>query len=441
MQKLVFTIALAFFAFVANSQSAEDVAKMLDKKKFKEAKEGIDKLTANSNDAYAWLLKAQVYNAISTDEALKASVPDACETAFEAYRKAYDANPNLNQIKLDFYQTAYRAYDCVGSKAALAFQSSKYPEALDTYKKLLGYGNYLNSKNLTNNGYPPKFDTAVIFYVGYIAMKLDKEDDAVTYFSKIANAKIGKDADYIIPYQYLAYYFKEKKDEESFRKYINIGKQLYPDAPYFYGLLVDWNRDKIEEVLKSKKTIDWVKDNNYYPEIFESYEQIIKLQPDSVRNYLVYANDMFEYLFVKNQDKLTDSVPNHDLLISRIDQNAHLSIKGDSLNSYMILTGLYYNLGLEQSSSADRIKTSTKPDDIKKRKDLIAKAVVFYDKAIPYAEQAVKLLEETPIQTMKNSEKQRLKNLYGWLSDMYRSKGNKAKTDEYDKKWDAVNLK
>jgi hypothetical protein len=50
-------------------------------------------------------------------------------------------------------------------------------------------------------------------------------------------------------------------------------------------------------------------------------------------------------------------------------------------------------------------------------------------------------MEITPQANMKSSEKQRLKNLYGWLSDMYRAKGNKPKADEFDKKWDAVNLK
>src|SRR5258705_4887122 len=256
MQKFLFTIAIAFTALIVNGQTADDAFKLLDKRKLKDAKEAIDKLTAdpNSKDAYAWLVKAQVYNAIANDDAMKASVPDAYEQAFEAYKKAYDANPNLTQLKLDFYQTAYRAYDGVASRASLAFQNSNYPVAFDTYKKLLGYGTYLNTKGLANNGFPAKFDTAVIFYMGYIAMKLDKEEDAVTYFSKLANAKIGKEADYIIPYQYLAYTYKEKKDAENFKKYYDLGRQLYPQSPYFSSLKVDWARD-----------------NNNYPELFEAY--------------------------------------------------------------------------------------------------------------------------------------------------------------------------
>ena len=425
MQKFLFTIAIALTALIANGQTADDAFKLYDKKKLDKAKEMIDKLTSdpNSKDAYAWLVKAQVYNAIAVDDAMKESVPDAYEQAFEAYKKAYDLNPNLNQLKLDFYQTAYRAYDGVAGKASLAFQNSNFPLAFDTYKKLLAYGTYLNAKGLSNNGFPAKFDTAVIFYMGYIAMKLDKEDDAVTYFSKLANAKIGKEADYIIPYQYLAYTYKEKKDAENFKKYYDLGRQLYPNSPYFSSLKVDWARD-----------------NNNYPELFEAYEELIPLQPDSVKHHLIYANDMFEWAFVKNPDKRPE---NFDMLAARIDQNLQITLKSgyDSLNALLLLTGLYYNQGYDLSTELDKIKASKKPEDIKKAKDLTAKAVVLYDKSIPYAQQAVTILERKGIDKMKTSEKQTIKNLYGWLGDMWRLKGDKVKADDYDKKWDAVKLK
>jgi len=439
MQKFLFTIAIALTTIIANGQTADDAFKLLEKRNLNKAKEMIDKLTAdpNSKDAYAWLVKAQVYNAIAVDDAMKESVPDAYEQAFEAYKKSYDANPNLTQIKLDFYQTAYRAYDGVASRASLAFQNSKYPLAFDTYKKLLGYGTYLNTKGLANNGFPAKFDTAVIFYMGYIAMKLDKEDDAVTYFSKLANAKIGKEADYIIPYQYLAYTYKEKKDAENFKKYYEIGRQLYPNSSYFPSLKIDWARD-----------------NKNYPELFDAYEELIPLQPDSVKHHLIYANDMFEWAFVKNADKRPE---NFDVLAAKIDQHLQISLKSgnDSLNALLLLTGLYYNQGYDLSTEIDKIKTSTKPDDVKKRKDMRAKAAVLYDKSMPYAQLAVAIQERKGIATMKTSEKQTIKNLYGWLGDMYRLKGDKAKddgdavnskaliakADEFDKKWDAVSLK
>lgn len=437
MQKFLFTIAIALTALITNAQTAEDAAKQLDKRNLSKAKEIVDKLISdpNSKDAYAWLVKAKVYNAIATDDAMKASVPDAYEQAFEAYKKAFDINPNLLQLKLDAYQAAYIAYDGTAQRASMAFQNSNFPLAFDTYKKLLSYGTYLNTKGLATNNFPPKFDTAVIFYLGYIAMKLDKEDDAINYFTKIANAKIGKEQDYIIPYQYLAYTYKDKKDAENFKKYFDLGRQLYPNSPYFPSLKIDWARD-----------------NNNYPELFEAYEELIPLQPDSIKHHLIYANDMFEWLFVKNADKRPD---NFEELAARIDQHLQISLKGgyDSLNSLLLLTGLYYNQGYELANQVDKIKTSTKPDDVKKRKDLRTKAGGFYDKSIPYAEKAVSMMERKG--TMKTSEKQTLKNLYGWLGDMYRLKGEKAKedgdaagsktliakADDYDKKWEAVNLK
>jgi tetratricopeptide (TPR) repeat protein len=439
MQKFLFTVAIAFTALMVNAQSAEEAFKHLEKRKLDKAKEIIDKLTAdpNNKDAYAWLVKAQVYNAIAVDDAMKASVPDAYEQAFEAYKKAYDANPNLNQLKLDFYQAAYRAYDGVASKASLAFQNSDFNLAFDTYKKLLSYGTYLNNKGLANNGFPAKFDTAVIFYMGYIAMKLDKEEDAITYFSKLANARIGKEADYIIPYQYLSYTYKEKKDTENFKKYYDLGRTLYPNSPYFPSLKIDWARD-----------------NNNFPELFEAYEELIPLQPDSVKHHLIYANDMFEWSFVKNADKRPDDFP---ILVAKMDDHLKQSLKAgyDSLNTLLLLTGLYYNQGYDLATEIDKIRSSTKPDDVKKRKDMRTKAAVFYDKSIPYSQMAVTIMERKMIANMKTSEKQTIKNLYGWLGDMYRLKGEKAKddgdaanaklliakADDYDKKWDAVSLK
>ena len=73
-------------------------------------------------------------------------------------------------------------------------------QLLKVIKKPLKYGDYLKSKNLSYSGYSvPKLDTGMVFMAGYTAMKLDKTDDALKYFAQIAEAKIGKEADYADP--------------------------------------------------------------------------------------------------------------------------------------------------------------------------------------------------------------------------------------------------
>jgi len=421
MQKLFLTIAVLFAVAILKAQTPQDAQKALEGKKLDKAKEIVDKLTADPNQksAYAWLAKAQVYNALAIDDKFKTAVPDAYEQAFEAYKKAYEIDPNDNSIKLDFFKSPFVSYEGEANKAAQAYQANNMAGAFEAYKKTIEYGTWLNEKHLSFNNFSvPKVDTSMVFMAGFTAMKQDKKEDAVTYFSRLADAKIGKEADYVIPYQYLASYYKTKKDEANFNKYVELGRQTYPNDPYFITIKIDKARE----------------DNNY-PELFSAYEQLIALQPDSLSNQLSYASEMFDYLYIKNADK---KPTDYDAIASKIEANVQKNLAKDyeQLSSNLIIAQLYYNQGLDQATEAEKIK-STKPEDVKKKNDLKAKAIAKYDRALPYTEKVTALLEEKGT-AVNGREKHTLKNMYIMLGDMYSAKGNKAKADEYDKKYSAM---
>jgi len=252
---------------------------------------------------------------------------------------------------------------------------------------------------------------------GYTAMKLDKIDDALKYFGPIAEAKIGKEADYVIPYQFLAYQYKARKDEANFKKYVELGRQVYPKDPYFVTIKIDWARE-----------------NNNYPELFNGYEELTALQPDSLNNNLSYASEMFDYLFIKNPDK---KPADYDAIGTKIETqiNKTLSKDYDPLSSNLIIGQLYYNQGLDQATEADKVK-GAKPEDTKKKADLKAKAAAKYAQAIPHIEKVTSMLEGKG--TVSGKEKSTLRNMYIMLGDMYTATGNKAKAGEYDKKYAAL---
>jgi len=421
MRKSIFTITLAIATFITHAQSVEDVRKALDKKDNGKAKEIIDKITAdpNSKNVEAWYLKTQVYNALAVDDKFKATIPDAYEQAFDAFKKAVDIDPNNKMILLDLYKSGFIAYEGVANKAAGAYQANNMAAAFDTYKKAIEYGAYLNAKNLSFGGFSvPKLDTGMVFMAGYTAMKLDKKDDATIYFTRMANAKINTEADYIIPYQFLAFQYKAKKDDENFKKYAALGRQLYPKDPYFVTIKLDWARD-----------------NNNFPELFNSYEELIVLQPDTLNNYLSYASEMFTYLYKNTDTKPTD----FEAIAGKIDSNLTRTISRgyEVQNSNLIMAQLYYNQGLDFATEADKLKTSTKPDDVKKKNDFKAKAIAKYDGAIPYAEKVAAAIEAKQA-TMRPADKGTLKNMYIILAEMYTLKANKPKADEYDKKYAAL---
>jgi len=423
MRKSIFIAAiLAISSFIAGAQTVDDALKQLGKNNDK-AKEAIDKLTAdpNSKNAEAWYVKAQIYNALATDDKFKTSVPDAYEQAFEAFKKAYDIEPNNKRMLLDLYKTGFVAYEGVANRAAAAYQANNMAAAFEAYKRALEYGDYLKAKNLSYSGYSvPKLDTGMVFMAGYTAMKLEKNDDALKYFGQIADAKIGKEADYIIPYQFLSYQYKAKKDEANFKKYTDLGRQVYPNDAYFVTIKLDWARDK-----------------NDYPALFAAYDELVALQPDSLNNTLSYASEMFDYLFIKNT---TDKKPfDYDAVAAKIETQVKklISKDYDPLSANLILGQLYYNQGLDQVAESDKIK-GTKPEDTKKKADLKAKAITRYELAIPYTEKVASLLEQKGMATLNGKEKHTLKNMYIMLGDMYTLKGDKVKAADYDKKYSSM---
>jgi len=422
MCKLVTTLILAIATFVAGAQTVDDALKQLGKSNDK-AKEAIDKITAdpaNAKNADAWYAKAQIYNALATDDKFKASIPDAYDQAFEAFKKAYEVDPNNKRMVVEQYKTGFVAYEGVANRAAAAYQANNLAAAFEGYKKTLEDGDYLKSKDLAYGGYKvPKIDTGMLFMAGYTAMKLDKKDEAMTYFVKLADAKIGKEPDYVIPYQFLSYQYKEKKDEANFKKYSQLGREIYPKDPYFVTV-----------------NLDWARENNKYPELFAAYEQLIAQQPDSLNNNLSYASEMFDYLFIKNPDS---KPADYDAIAAKIEEQIKktMSKDFDPLSSNLIIGQLYYNQGLDQVTAADKVK-GTKPEDTKKKADLKAKAVVKYDQAIPYIEKVVSILEQKGMASLTGKEKHTLKNMYIMLGDVYTAKGDKVKSADYDKKYSAM---
>src|SRR6185295_4596946 len=77
MRKTIIAALFITAGFAAGAQPVDDALKQLGKNNDK-AKEAIDKITAdpaNAKNADAWYAKAQVYNALATDDKYKAEYP------------------------------------------------------------------------------------------------------------------------------------------------------------------------------------------------------------------------------------------------------------------------------------------------------------------------------------------------------------------------------
>src|SRR6478735_2359651 len=195
MKKMVLTALLAAVGFLSQAKKIEKAKDLLSKKKLTEAKTEIDAVLAvdkNKTSADAWYQKAKIYGAIAGDSSLKATVPDARNTAFEAMKtyldmesKEKDAAKRNIQLTLDNNAPLIDLYTGYSKDAASFYNASNYNDAFVNFRNSLAIFDLMSAKGII----PIKLDTTTTLYAGISAEKANKPDDAAIYYGKIAEAK------------------------------------------------------------------------------------------------------------------------------------------------------------------------------------------------------------------------------------------------------------
>ena len=86
----------------------------------------------------------------------------------------------------------------------------------------------MSEKGFTNQ----KLDTLNTLYAGIAAEKANKPDEAAVYYSSIvANKAKGEGFNEI--YKWVANYYQTKGDEANAAKYLALGKEVYPNDPFW----------------------------------------------------------------------------------------------------------------------------------------------------------------------------------------------------------------
>lgn len=433
MKKVIFTLLFSFFATMIFAQDLKTAKADLDKKQLDKAKTDIDAYVAKSpNDAEGQYYKAKIYEQIASSDQFKNLAPDAKEQAFEAFKKAFADSNNIKarmEILKDNYAPLVNLYSDYFSAAASAFNAAApagnkagFEDAMNLFIKADNIGHYLAENKLAKVA---NVDTTLVLNIGKAALNAGRNDVAVTYFAKLADANINGtndggegNASYILPYQWLMLHYKDAKDEANMMKYANLGKKLFPDNDYFDLVLIDYYREK--------------KDNDA---LFAKYNELVTKRPDSLMYHFNYANDIFGYIYngdegvvIKDRDSLLQ------ILYTQIEK-AH-SINPDDVVTNWLYSQYYYNHGVDVRDAALKIK-GPKPEDVKKKADLNAQAKESFNKAIPYADKAITTLEATN----KKSDKSKYKSIVDLMQKIYESLNQNDKVKLYQDKYDGADAK
>ncbi len=295
-KSIIFIISFLFFTKICSAQNLNIARDYFQQKDLARAKESIDSFVLlNDNNAEGWMLKATIYNSISKDASARYLAADSRMEAFEALKKANQLNSDLvsEQLKPANYSLAFDLYNGFTNEGLAYFNAGterndkgSYGEALLKFKNAGLVSSYI----YTNQWGLSVIDTNNIFYGAKAAINAGKETDALYFAKKIADAGIiqtsfSKGFESI--YQWLVYYYKLQKDGEHFEKYMAIAMQKFPSSVYFNLIMIDWLRQQDD-----------------YPKLFEAYSTLLKIQPAGKYQF-AYLNDVFNYLY-QSKVEITD---------------------------------------------------------------------------------------------------------------------------------------
>ncbi len=429
MKKILLTGSFFILLSGLFAQDAKKLKTYLDAKQYDKAKAEVDNaLAKNPNDAVALYYKAKVYGALASDATFKTTVPDAREQAFEAFKKAmevdkdnkamFTATQDQYRAIFDLYTGYYDAGAAAFNNAASTGNKADFDQALTYFKNSDKVGRYIYSKKWALS----ELDTQLVLTIGKAAINAGKKEEAATYLRMLADANVtGTASDktsYQLPYQWLSFYYKDLKDEANFMKYTGLGRKLFPKEDYYDAVMLDYYRDKKD-----------------YDALFKKYDDIVATFPDSVQYHFNYANEAFIYVY--NSDAGA-KINNRDVLLRTIGTELQKSItaRPNDINTNWLTGQYYYNTGLDIKEQANAIR-STKPEDVKKKADLNAQAKDILNKATPYAEKALSLMETST----KKSDKSKYKSIADLLQRIYTSLNQPDKVKFYQGKYDAADSK
>ncbi|MBX2940151.1 MAG: hypothetical protein KF880_08735 [Ferruginibacter sp.] len=413
MKQFIICLLFAGLGLGVQAQSLESIHKMIDKGKHQEAKDAIDKAMQGGKydkDPEYWYYKGRIYNNLSYDTSLALDTRSKLKMdAFAAFQTNQQLDPKELRLKIENHQSFLDLYYGMSGLGAEYFKKKQFDQSAESFKKALDLYQFIFGK-----GYKYKdvvissIDTATVLNVGIAATQAKNESLAAEYFQKLVDANIGA-KEYEVAYEALADYYYKNKQTDALNNIIEKAGKFYPSNAY----IADMKLRQISESGDMSK-------------LFDNYEQMIKNDPNNFAIMYNYAIEMYNHLYV-GDNKPKDPEP----VRTRLTDVLKTAIPLDKeINATSLMANHLFNSSIDFYIAHDNID-GRKPEDIQKRKDLMAKAASYQNDCLPYAEKVLAYYDAMP--ELKASQKAARVNILTTLSEIYNTKGNKAKAEEYEK--------
>lgn len=413
MRKFYLAFLLALTAIMGYAQKLDDIKDLYGKNQLDKAKEAIDKYLSvekNAAKSEGWYYKSLIYNDLAkNDSAFKGLAPNGRADAFASYKKYLELDPKNIQGTLTQNVLLFDLYNGYFDKAAKGFNAKDYKTAYENFKNAEEVQQYVFSKGFEYNSFKfPKLDTNLVLNTAISAANAKMDDEAMVYYAKLAEAKVSE-KNYSDVYKILVEHYMRKKDDANMMKYIALGQEVFPKDDYWIEIQIDAVGDDKQKVIAK-------------------YEELIAKYPT---NYVLNYNLAVEIynLTIAADTKPANMAELEQRMVKALEEA--IKLKPESADAALLEARYYYNKGFDLSDEARKIK-GTKPEDVKKKNEITAKATSILEKAIPNAEKAVAHFSGIP--TLKASEKANYKVALDILVRVYEYKKMADKAKVYSDK-------
>lgn len=443
MKRILFLLTISLSFLTVKAQKYEDIKNKLVFNKFSDAKVEIDKAMSNAkftSKAEAYLLKSAIYAGLAMDDTKK-NTPEGDQLADEAhaaFKKYKEMDAELSLISDPIYQNGpINLYSNYYSSGYNDYTAKKWQVAYDKFKKAVEYSDLLISKKL----FLTPLDTNVQILAGVTAENSNNKEEAVLYYSRLADNKVDGEG-FESVYRYLVSHYFGKKDMAAFEKYKALGKQLYPKSEYF-----DYDKVDFAVGLEEK-----------FEDKIKAVEEVLAKDPGNFKANEVLGELIYDAL---NPKEDTDPLPsNADELERKMVSafNKAAAAKSDYEVPYIYMGDHFINKAVKASKAREAhaadMKSRTKPGTMASKEDIAKRDAL--DKAYgDILEQARGPYEKATVIFGKRSslemrDKQQYKKAASYLADIFafkkiQAKGNAAEQaklaaeeEKWNKLWDSI---
>lgn len=437
MKKILLLITISITGLAVNAQNYENIKNLLILTQYQKAKEDVDKAMSNAKftgKPEAYILKASIYAALSMDDTKKnTAVGDQLTTDGDAaFQKFKQMDPSMALLEDLVYQNGpINLYSSYYTSGYNDYTGKKWDAAYGKLKKAVEYSDLLIGRKLLTVA----IDTNVLILAGITAENSSSKEEAVIYYSRLADHKIQGDG-FESVYRYLVSHYFQKKDFASFEKFKTIGGELYPKSDFF-------NFDKVDFAVGLETNFDAK---------VKAVEELLATDPNNFKANQVLGEIIYDTLNPRDE---TAMLPSNAAELEKkmvIAFTKAAAAKPGFENPFIYMGDHFINKAVkvdqERVAHAADMKARTKPgtpnskEDIAKRDALDKKYGDALELAKDPYEKAVQIFGSKA--SLEQKEKQQYKKAVNYLADIasfkkIQAKNKKspdaAKFEAEEKKW------